>query len=279
MRTPSCRLPVDESEMAQFAQQLGAAHRAVADRVEETVAHLLVEVLVVDDAEPVAQERLLRELRAAGVLRGVAHEVEPPVGRGVEHRGQRMLRRVARAGRSGVEDAEHIGVAQTRHAVAFEQGGVVAPVEFVGDCGYGDALTGVAEDLRTREHQDVVVRVAGDGGLERRLAGAAQLFAEVHAEVGEVLHDDRVVLRRQPADDLQFLFREADPRRVVRVGVDDRRDVALAQIAFELLAQLLGAVVVDVERDARDVHQMRLAPLHGETRVDEEDLPALRVEL
>ena len=63
----------------------GAGHRAVADRVEESVADRLVAVLVVDDAESVAEERLLGQPGAPGVLRGFAHEVQFAVGRRAEH--------------------------------------------------------------------------------------------------------------------------------------------------------------------------------------------------
>ena len=79
----------------QFAQQLRAGQIAVADRVEESVAYRLVLILVVDDAETVAQEQFLREPCAACVFRRFGHEIQPAVGRGAEHRREGVLGRMA----------------------------------------------------------------------------------------------------------------------------------------------------------------------------------------
>ena len=271
-RMPCWRLPVEVSEMAQIAQQLRAGHPAVSDRVEETVAHRLVLVLVVDDAEAVAEEDLLGQPGAACIFGGLADEVERAVGRRAEHGGQGVLGRVARARRGGVEEDQHEGVAQPSDVVAFAQGRVFAAEERVGDGCDGDALPGVAEDLRSGDHQDPVLRIAGHGSLVGGLEGAAERLAEVHAEVG-------VVACGQFADRAQLVLRQADPRRIVGVRVDDGRHVARRQVAFDLRTEFLGAVVVDVERLARDAQNAHLTALYGEARVDEEDLALRGVEL
>ena len=144
-------------------------------------------------------------------------------------------------------------------------------VEFVGDGCDGDALAGVAEYLRTGDHQDVVVRVPGHGGLVGRIERASQGFAEVHAKVGEVFDDDGVVSGSQLADRTQLILGEAYPRRIVGVRIDDGGDVALCEVAFQLWAQFFGAVFIDVERCAGDIEDLHLVALHGESGVDEED--------
>ena len=66
-------------------------------------------------------------------------------------------------------------------------------IQLVGDRCYTDALSRVTESFRTGDLHDVIIRVTGDGCLIRRLERTAQVFAEIHGEVSEVLDDDYIV--------------------------------------------------------------------------------------
>ncbi len=77
----------------------------------------------------------------------------------------------------------------------------------------------------------------------------------------------------------QLLLRQADPRRVVGVRVDDGRHVAGGEVALDLRADFLAPEVVDVERLRGDAEDAHLTALHGESGVDEENLVFGRVEL
>ena len=106
--------------------------------------------------------------------------------------------------------------------------------QLVRDARHTDALTGIAECLGTGDEQDVVVCIVGYRWLIGCLERFAEVLAEVHGEVGKVFHDDDIILGGQFTDGLQFLFRHANPGRIVGVGVDDGADVALAEIALQL---------------------------------------------
>ena len=135
---------------------------------------------------------------------------------------------------------------------------------------HAEPLTRVAERLGTGDKQQVVVRIVGHRSLIGRYARLGDVLAEVHAEVGEVFHHDDVVFVGEVADDFQFVFREANPRRVVRVGVEDARDIAFREVFFQFLTQLVAAVVVNVERFVRDLQHVVLLTVYGKARIDEQ---------
>ena len=83
-----------------------------------------------------------------------------------------------------------------------------------------------------------VVGVLADARLVGRNARCGDVLAEVHAEIGEVLEDEYVVLVGHVADDLQLLLGETDPGRIVGVGVHDGVDVALLEVALQFGAKL-----------------------------------------
>jgi len=264
----------------QFAGQLAARHARIADGEVEAVGHGLAQVVVVDQPEAMAQEDFLQPAGAFAVDAHLVQKVVAPVAGSLQHGGQGILGRVARARRQGVEHAvDEDRAERARAAIALHQARVGAVVEFVRDAAHADALSGVAERLRAGDEQDVVVRVACYGGLEWRLERAAQVLAEVHCEVGEVFQHDDVVLCGQSADDAQLLVLEAHPAGVVRVGVDDGGDVSTAQVAFQLLLQAVAAIVVDVERLIFLPHHHQLLLLYGKSGVDEEDGVLARVAL
>ena len=255
----------------QFLHQFAAGHARVGDGEVEAVGDGLVEVMVVNDLETVVGEDFLQPRGPPAVFLDGGNEVELAVGCGLEHRCQRVLRRVARAGGEGVEDAVDIDRAEGPAAVAFRQAGVGAVVKFVGDGGDADALSGVAKCLGAGDLQDVIIGIATDAGLVRRFERTTQIFAEVHREVGEVLDDDDVVFLSHFRQNLQLIFCQAEPRGVIRVGIDDRRDAPALEVAFQLVAELFAPEIIDIERIVAVAHDGDLLFLHGEARVDEEN--------
>ena len=105
----------------------------------------------------------------------------------------------------------------------------------------------------------------------------AVVFAEVHAEVGEVFHDDDIVFVGHFANDAQFLVGEAHPSRVVGVGIEHAVDVAFAEHFFQFGAKFLAAIFVDVEVLHGDAEHLVLEFVDGEARVDEQDGVLFRV--
>ena len=101
----------------------------------------------------------------------------------------------------------------------------------------------------------------------------AKIPAVIHAEVGQVLHHDGVVLRGQLADHLQLFLLQTDPRRIVGVGIHDGGNVAGGEFLLQLLAKLRGATPsIDVEFAPADAQHAQLRLLDREARIDEEDL-------
>ena len=56
--------------------------------------------------------------------------------------------------------------------------------------------------------------------------------AEVHGEIGKVFQYDYIIPGGKFADDTQFLFFQAYPAGVVRIGVDNGGYIAFLEIAF-----------------------------------------------
>lgn len=129
----------------QFFHQLAAGHAWITDREIEAVGDGLVQVVIVDDIETIIGEDLLQLRGAPAIFLNLGNEIERPVGRGLEHRRQGVLRGVARTRGKGVEDAVNIDRPESASAVALGQAGISAMVELVGDGRDADALSGVAE--------------------------------------------------------------------------------------------------------------------------------------
>ena len=102
------------------------------------------------------------------------------------------------------------------------------------------------------------------------LKGLRQVLTEVHGEVGQVFHDDGVIFCGQFANGFQFLLCQANPCRVVGIRVDDGTYIALSQIALQLVAELVAAVVVHVEGLVFHSLHLQLHLLHREPWVDKQ---------
>ena len=254
----------------QLARQLAAGHLLVADGEVEAVGHGTVQVAVIDHMEAVAQEDLLQLAGAVAIDLHLVPESVLAVARRTEHRGQRVLRRMAGAGAQRVEHSRGEDQAEGQPFVAGAEVGEMAVEERVADADDADALAGIGERLRAADEQHIIVRVAGHRGLVGRLERHTEILAEVHGEVSQVLHHDGVVLRRQFADGLQLALREAHPRGVVGIRIHDGADVALLEIALQLAAQLRAAEIIDVEGLVVHALHLQLHLLHGEAGVDEQ---------
>ena len=128
--------------------------------------------------------------------------------------------------------------------------------QHVGNTRHTDAFASIAESLTSADEQDIIIGISGNGYLVRRLKRRAQILAEIHGEICQILHHDHIVLGGQFAYYLQFFFTQADPRWIVGVAIDDGADVALFQIALQLSFQLVAAIVVYVKGLVFDAHHL-----------------------
>ena len=67
-----------------------------------------------------------------------------------------------------------------------------------------------------------------------RLVRLTHIPAEVHTEVSHVLHHYRIVTGSQFTDNLQFGILQTDPGRIVRIGLANGGNVALAEVFLHL---------------------------------------------
>ena len=162
---------------------------------------------------------------------------------------------------------EHAGV-----AVTFGQRRIMRVEQFVGHTSHGHPLPGIAEDFGGRQHKNVIVRIAGHRRRIRRLPRLAQVLTEVHTEISHVFQYDNPVTGGQFTDNRQFAVLQTNPRRIVRIGVNDSRDVALFQITLQLLPQRLSPIMVDVELFPLRPDDAQLGFLDGKSRIDKQNL-------
>ena len=124
------------------------------------------------------------------------------------------------------------------------------------------------------------MRVAPYTRLVRlRIRMTAVRRTEVHVHIRQVLQHDRIVLRCQLTDDLQFLLRQTRPGRVVRVAVQNTCDTTAHQVPLQLVLQLRTAVVRDIKRIDPATYHAALHLLHRETWIQKQDRVAFRVQL
>ena len=261
----------------EFVEEVDAVEAGVAEGEVEAVADVLAHVLVVDDVEAVVGEEFLHDAGLLAVFPDVLDEVEGAVVGALEHGGHGVLHAVGSTAGEAVEGAEDEGAAELRLAVVAGQVGALH-VEQLGRADHhGDTLTGIAEALGAADHQHIAVGIFGHGGLEGSLAGDGVVLAEVHEEVGVVLEDHHAVLVGHLADDLQLVVGEAEPGGIVGAAVDEAGHVAVLQLLFELVAQLVATVLIHVEGLHGDAEDAALLLLHGEAGVDEEHLGLLGI--
>ena len=100
------------------------------------------------------------------------------------------------------------------------------------------------------------------GRLIRSLKRFADVFAGVHAQISKVFDYHGVVFRCQLTDILQFLLCEANPCRVVGVGIEYRCDVAFCEMTLQFLLQLFATEVIHVEHILLVAQHVGLQWLH-----------------
>ena len=121
--------------------------------------------------------------------------------------------------------------------------------------------------------------MAHRGLVRLRIGITAFRVTEVHVQVRQILQHDGVILRRQFADDLQFLVRQACPSRVIGVAVQDAGDPSALQVTLQFVPQTAATEVGDVESLDTAANDTALHLLHGETGVEKENRVFLRVQL
>mgnify|MGYP004419829797 CR=1 FL=1 len=70
---------------------------------------------------------------------------------------------------------------------------------------------------------------------------------EIHGKIGQVLDDNHIILVCHLTYDLQLLFRQTEPSRIVRVGIDKSRNIALAQILLQFSPQLISPEIIHIK--------------------------------
>ena len=249
----------------------------IAEGEIETVADVLVHIFVIDDEESVVGEHLLHNLGLLAILLDVLHKVERAVVGALQHGGHGILYRVGGAGAEAVERAEDKRAAQLGLAVETCQVRALHIEQLRAAHHHGDTLTGIRETLRAGNHNHIAVGVLSHCGLERRLAGHAVILAEVHEEVSGILHHHHTVLIGHLADNLQFVFRKAEPGGIVGAAIDKAGYVAVLQLLLQFVAQLVAAVLIHVESLHGDTQHTALLLLHRETGVDKQHLGLLGI--
>ena len=264
----------------QFLQQVSPTHLAITDGEEEPVAHHLCGIVIIDDVETVVRENLLHLFGTTGILAGIFHEIDFPFGGETEHLGIRILGGCRTSRSNHIEDRRDECL--TEHAcilVSLGQCREMTFEELVADASQRHSLAGIAEYLRGREHQDIVVGIMRHGRRIRRLERMSHIATEIHTEVSQVLHHDDIVLGGQFANNRQLFFFQANPRRVVRIGIDDSSYIALCQERFELFTKGGSPMLINVEFLPLGTDNAELGLLDRETRVDEEHLVLARCAL
>ena len=166
-----------------------------------------------------------------------------------------------------IEIGEDEVVTHATNAVAFAQCGILTVEELVTESNYCDALTSVTENLRTREHEDVVVGVTCNGGLERRLKRNRLVGAEIHAHVGMIFKHYHVIFVSHIANYLQFLVSQAYPWWVIGVRINDGHNITLRAILFELVTEFCTTEFINVELLMLYALNLSLHHMGSKTRV------------
>ena len=142
-------------------------------------------------------------------------------------------------------------------------------IQSIGNRNYGNSLSRIAEHLRSGHHYDVIVGILGDGRLERWFERPAQRLTEIHAHIGKVFYDNRVVFSSKFTDRLQFILSQIEPGRIVRAGIYDRSYTTGRQMSLQLRSQLVSTEIIYIERITRNAEDFSLGALNRESWIDE----------
>ena len=102
-------------------------------------------------------------------------------------------------------------MSEARGTEVCHQVGIASAEQRIGDHHDSQTFSGIAECLGAGDHQDVFVIVFGDSRLEGRHARCGDVAAEIHAEIGKILYDNRIVCLCNLGNDTELLVGEADP--------------------------------------------------------------------
>ena len=102
-------------------------------------------------------------------------------------------------------------------------------------------------------------------------------MAVVHTEVRKVLEHNCIVAACKFAYDAQLLLGKADPRRVVRVGIDNRRNISRSKLFLKAGAKALSpAIGIDIEGTPANAKHRKLGLLNRKARVYKQDFVLAR---
>ena len=173
------------------------------------------------------------------------------------------------SGRHRIQNCEHICITKTGHLVPYRKQRILPVIQSIGNRNYGNSLSRIAEHLRSGHHYDVIVRILGDGRLERWFERPAQRLTEIHAHICKILDDYGVIFRCKLTDRLQFILGQVEPGRIVRAGIYDRSYTTGRQMSLQLRSQLVSTEIIYIERITRNAKNLCLGALNRESWIDE----------
>ena len=100
----------------------------------------------------------------------------------------------------------------------------------------------------------------------------AQIAAEIHTEIGQILHHHNIIFCSQLTNNSQFRFLQTYPRRIVRIRINNRRHIARQEHLFQLLTQSLATIVINIKLLPRSTNHSQLRLLNRKSRVDKQHL-------
>ncbi len=223
--------------------------------------------------ETMVGKYLLHAFRTTGILAGIFYKIDFTFGGQTKHFSVCIL------SRSRTSRSNHIknGSNQCRAEhpcifIPFRQCRKLAVEQFITDTRQRHALSGIAEYLGRRKHQDIIIRISCHGGRIGRFERMSHIPTEIHAEISQIFHHNHLIPGCQFTDYLQLLLFQADPCRIIRIRIDDRCYIAFAQETFQFLAQGLSPIMIDIKLFPLHADDAKLGFLNRKSGINEQYL-------
>jgi len=250
--------------------QLRFGHAGISNGEIKPVADGIAQVIVVDNMKTILHEHPFHDSGLFSIFLHLLHEIEAAVAGGFEHSCQGILRRMAGSGGEGVKDPLGNGIPESSTPEPSLKVGIFTAEKGGRNGHHRNTLSGVTENLGSRNEKDVVAGVFGYRRLPGRPSGGIEVPTEVHAEIGQIFHDDHIVFFRKLPDDPEFLFGQANPGRIVRVGIDDGMDIPLLEVTLQFGTQFFSSECKYIETFVFQSGHHHLLFLNRKPGIDEE---------
>ena len=101
----------------------------------------------------------------------------------LQHGCHRILGTVTRSRRQRIEHTRREYGTKGQPLITLGKGVEMTMEQRIGDADHANTLASIAECLRAADKQHIIIGIAGNGGLIRRLERLREILAEVHSEV------------------------------------------------------------------------------------------------